>query len=88
MAVDQLSKLCPDGTVLGQSAADLVGFYGKTPVAQPTSSNQAAAGTTAAVTGGAGGSGAFATTTQAQAAIVLIDAMRSCLVNNGLMKGS
>lgn len=37
MATDQLSKKCPDGTVLGQSASDLVGFYGVTPVAQPGS---------------------------------------------------
>ena len=37
MAIDQLSKKCPDGTTLGQSAADLVGFYGATPVAQPGS---------------------------------------------------
>jgi hypothetical protein len=37
MAVDQLSKKCPDGTALGQSASDKVGFYGTTPVAQPGS---------------------------------------------------
>ncbi len=37
MAVDQLSKKCPDGTLLGQSAADKIAFYGATPVAQPAS---------------------------------------------------
>lgn len=31
MATDHLSKKNPDGTTLGQSAADLVGFWGATP---------------------------------------------------------
>ena len=35
MAVKQLSDGGPDGTKLGQSASDLVGFYGATPVNQP-----------------------------------------------------
>lgn len=30
MAADQLSKKNPDGTVLGQSSADKIGFHGKT----------------------------------------------------------
>lgn len=30
MSVDHLSKLNPDGTVLGQTAADKIGFHGKT----------------------------------------------------------
>lgn len=37
MAVDQLSKKCPDGTALGQSTSDKIGFYGVTPVVQPAS---------------------------------------------------
>lgn len=36
MAIKQLSDGGPQGTQLGQSASDLVGFYGKTPVAQAT----------------------------------------------------
>lgn len=32
----QLSDGSPAGTKLGQSATDLIGFYGATPVAQPT----------------------------------------------------
>lgn len=31
----ELSKLHPDGTSLGQSATDKVGFFGATPVDQP-----------------------------------------------------
>lgn len=35
MAVKQLSDGNPDGTCIGQSSTDKVGFYGKTPVARP-----------------------------------------------------
>ena len=53
MSIDQLSKKCPDGTQLGQSASDLVGFWGATPVAQPASptgnTHTPAAGSTTAV---------------------------------------
>jgi|TARA_R110000803_G_scaffold77237_2_gene142104 hypothetical protein len=35
MAVNNLSRGGPDGTLLGQSASDLVGFYGGTTVDQP-----------------------------------------------------
>lgn len=35
MAVKELSDGSPDGARLGQSATDLVGFYGATPVDQP-----------------------------------------------------
>ena len=34
MAANQLADGNPEGTVLGQSETDLVGFYGETPVAQ------------------------------------------------------
>lgn len=34
MAVRELSDGAPDGTRLGQSSTDLVGFYGATPVVQ------------------------------------------------------
>ena len=47
MAADQLSLGNPDGTKLGQSASDKLGFYGATPVVQQAS---AAAGTDAATT--------------------------------------
>ena len=36
MSVDELSKKNPDGTRLGQSAADLIAFCGATPVVQQT----------------------------------------------------
>ena len=42
MSVDELSKKNPDGTRLGQSAADLIAFCGATPVAQQTAGASAA----------------------------------------------
>ncbi len=39
--IKQLSDLGPDGTKLGQSAADLIALYGATAVSQRSSSNQA-----------------------------------------------
>lgn len=40
--VANLSYLDPDGTSFGQSATDLISFYGATPIVQPTNANQAA----------------------------------------------
>lgn len=34
--IKELSDKGPDGTRLGQSSADLVGFYGATPIARPS----------------------------------------------------
>ena len=45
-----------DGYTVGQSATDLVGFYGATPIVQPTSASQAVV---SAVTDGSGGTGAY-----------------------------
>jgi hypothetical protein len=72
MAVYQLSDARSDGQVLGQSVTDKVGFFGVTPVVQPTSANQAA------ITAGA-------TTT---ACNTLVIELRTALVNLGLIKGS
>lgn len=49
MATDQLSKLSVDGTTMGQTAADKIGFYGlATAVSQRASSVQAASVVSAA----------------------------------------
>jgi hypothetical protein len=50
MGVKELSDKGPDGTRLGQSTADLVGFWGKTPVDQPAATAQYAVTTTALTT--------------------------------------
>lgn len=41
MAIDQLSRGCDDGTVLGQSTSDTISFYGATPIAQRSGGAQA-----------------------------------------------
>ena len=41
MAKTHLTDANPDGTSLGQSATDLIGFYGKAPVAQRASAAMA-----------------------------------------------
>ena len=85
MAVEHVSKGNDDGTTFGQNASDLISFYGVTPVVQPTAAAQAAAGITATTTTSPAG---FATTTQGNNLINLVDAIRTALVNTGIMKGS
>ena len=46
MGVKQLSDQGPSGVTLGGSTADLISFYGVTPVVQPSGSTQGAAITT------------------------------------------
>jgi hypothetical protein len=72
MAAKRLGNIASDGMVMGNSATDKIGFYGFTPVTQPTSATQAA------VTTGA-------TTTQVGA---LANELRSALVSLGVIKGS
>lgn len=72
------------GMQFGKAATDKIGFYGATPVAQPASAAQAAA-----PAGGTGATaGAYDTAAHRDALIALVNEIRSCLVNAGLMKGS
>lgn len=96
MAVRQLSHGNSDGTMLGQSATDKVGFFGVTAAVQPTSANQAAVATSTITTAATSTTPyGYATTTQADAIpaqIVLLrtlcNQMRSDLVTLGILKGS
>lgn len=74
-----------DGYTVGQSANDLVGFYGIAPIVQPTSANEAAASATAATTTSPWG---YATSTQANAVVTLVNQLRADLVALGLIKGA
>jgi len=76
-----------DGTILGQTSTSKVGFYGTTPVVQPTSSSQAAIASTAAVSISASQWG-FSTSTQANAIVTLANRIRADLVTLGIIKGS
>jgi hypothetical protein len=73
MAAKQLSDGAADGTVLGQSTTDKVGFYGVAPVARPLAS------TAGALTAGS--------TTAADVAAAFVD-LRTQLVNLGLIRTS
>lgn len=84
-AVKQLSDQNSQGTVLGASTTDLIGFYNVTPIAQRTNASQAAVTTTASTTTSPAG---YTTTTQANAIVTLVNELRTSLVNLGLIKGS
>lgn len=85
-----------DGYQVGKAAASLTGFYGATPISQPTAATQAA------VTDSSGGAanpstGVAALTATYNSAIIAnalatviaqTNAMRTALVNLGLMKGA
>lgn len=64
----QLSDGNPDGTILGQSASDLIGFYGTTPAAQPAhTADLATFVSTIAVSTAAAGVWGFQTSTTLKA---------------------
>jgi hypothetical protein len=85
MAADQLSKKNPDGTLLGQSSADLIGFYGLgTAVAQPALSAMPAVATTAVINSSISSSCFGFTSAQATAIITLANGLRAALVTLGL----
>ena len=92
----ELSDGNPSGTNLGQSTTDLISFYAVTPVAQPTSADQAtitdASGGTAAATNGILTiTGTYNATILSNAIATLAaqgNALQAALVSLGLIKGS
>lgn len=80
----QASDGRPDGLMVGQSATgDKVGFFGTTPVVQPSSASQAAVTTSVTTTRTTANLDATC-----DAIIVLLNQIRSELVTLGLLKGS
>jgi hypothetical protein len=85
-----------DGQRLGQSASDKVAFFGSTPIVQPSAANQgaitdASGGTANLTTGVAALTGTYNSTIIANALATIIahqTAVRTALVNLGLIKGS
>lgn len=85
-----------DGYAVGQSASDYVGFYGATPVVQPSGAAQAAVtdtsgGTANSATGITTITGTYNSVILANAIATLAaqtNAMRSALVTLGIIKGS
>jgi len=72
MAVKQLSDGGSAGVSLGQSATDLISFYGATPAASPTITGTVT--TTAAVLGATAAYG-FSTTAQFNAVVQMVAAL-------------
>lgn len=78
-----LSDGRPDGALLGQNAADKVGFHGATPVIQTTFvATQSINGLS--VSGVIG----FTSSTSFSSVIEKLNALQQCLVNHGLMASS
>lgn len=94
MAVKYRTDANVDGTSFGQSTSELISFYGKTPVAQPSATAQSAIATTALATIGsttltaADLTALNALVTRATAHTTLLNQIRSDLVTLGLLKGS
>jgi hypothetical protein len=98
-ATDTLETNTPlsgGGYTVGQSAADLVGFYGATPIVRPSSAAQgvitdSSGGTANVTTGVAALTGTYNSAIIANALATIIaqnTAMRLALVNLGLIKGA
>lgn len=85
-----------DGYAVGQSSTDLVGFWGATPIAQPSGAAQAAVtdgstGTAAPTNGIAPLTGTYNSTLLINAIATLAaqgNAIRNALVSVGIIKGS
>ena len=80
---EQVTYNAPAGAMIGKSATEKVGFWGITPVVQPSSATQAALTLTTAVSSG------FAFTTSAGFAAMLaqLENIRASLVLVGILKG-
>lgn len=89
------TKKSEDGFQVGQSATDKVGFYGTTPIVQPSGAAQAAitdtsGGTAASDTGLQALTGSYNSTLIANALSTLAaqgNAMQAALANLGLIAG-
>lgn len=72
---------------VADDALDKVGFYGATPVVQPTTTLEAVAVSTAAVSVSATQWG-YASSAQADGVVRLVNQLRADLVSLGIIKGS
>ena len=86
MGVTYVSDKNPDGTSIGQDAADLISFYGATPVDQPADADQGVM--SASLTMIATDAALSLAVSALNATNVLVLQLRSDLVDLGLIKGS
>lgn len=80
MAARQHSDLRADGQKFGQSAADLIGFYGVTPVVQPTAVTAVNTTASTSTTNAFG----YTTSTQADAIVTAVNSIITKLQSLGL----
>ena len=90
--IRELSSYNTGGTRLGQSATDLIAFFGATPTVQSASGNQATIASTAA-SGGYYSSNytslyGFTTASQANGIVARLNEIIIVLTNLGLWKGA
>jgi UDP-N-acetyl-D-mannosaminuronic acid transferase (WecB/TagA/CpsF family) len=83
MAVENLGLSGPDGTRLGLTSSEKIGFYGSTPQTRADLSNAAVATTVAISTTTT--KWGFASSTQANAIVALVNELRAELVAIGLV---
>jgi hypothetical protein len=89
MPTKQLSDNNPDGTVLGQSTSDLIGFYGATPVDKPDGAAVVTATIVSAQSAQISNTiWGFASQAGMSAHLALVTTIRAALVELGLMKSS
>jgi hypothetical protein len=79
---EQVTYNSPNGAQVGQSATEKIGFFGATPVVQPTCT---AIGTTAISQVGTTGKWAFATSTAAEAFVAAVISIQDKLDKLGLI---
>lgn len=79
---ENLTYNSPDGALIGSSATEKIGFFGATPVVQPTGLASALS-TSAAVSGAFGYSSAVA-----DEIVERINEIRTALVNLGIVSGT
>ena len=90
MAVTELTDKNPDGTRLGQSTTDLVGFWAKTPTSQRAGTFQASITHTVVVNSASVSNlvYGFSSSSVADGIVLTLNEIRNVLVDAGLMKGS
>lgn len=81
--VAHITNLPSDGTNIGQSASDKLGFWGVDPVIQPKASAYAAVATTAVINSSVSASCFGFTSAQATAIITLVNGLRAMGVTAG-----
>lgn len=74
----------PDGTVIGRTTSELIGFHGKLPTAQQSGITTVTTAAATTITLAAG----YATTNQADAIVTQLNLVINALINKGLCASS